>query len=127
VTRPPNLKSPHTSFKPKTLEDEKIIEDFKKLAAQDGIKLYDLYIEAFQLLFKAHHWPPGNPQLTLQSSLEKRVSLGKCTAKNCTFQAVIVGTNLIAKKEHRFCKKHFAELPQRHDAKLWKWKDSEKK
>lgn len=122
MTRSPDPKSKNTAFKPKTTEDFRIIEDFKRLAIQDGIELHDLYVEAFHLIFNVHHWPPGNPQLTLERCQQtKIVSLGKCGISKCPFKAITIGLNLLSKKEHRFCKKHYETLPQRHDPKVWKF------
>ena len=122
MTGTPNVKSKNTSFKPKTPEDEKIIRDFKRLANQDGIPIHDLYVEAFQLLFRVHHWPPGNPQLTLESSLQtKIVSLGRCEFAKCRNQAVRIGIYLPKNKEYKLCPDHM-KVGQK-DPKQWRLKE----
>lgn len=116
-----NSKSKRIVFIPLTLEEEQISDDVKKLAIQDGLQVHDLMLEAIKLLFKVHHWPPGNPQLTLQNySLGKQNFLGKCSLANCSNNAIIEAVNVQTKKEYKFCKKHFTGLPSRHDPKVWR-------
>ena len=118
-----NSKSKRIVFIPNSLEEEQISDDFKKLCLQDEISTRKLLLEAFTLVFKVHHWPPGNPQLTLEKSLEeKKTSLGKCSLANCTYKAIISGANLVTKKEYVFCKKHYSTLPHRYDSKIWQFK-----
>ena len=95
-------------FKAKTIDDEKVVEDFKKLCNQDGLQIYNLMFEAIQLVFKVHHWPPGNPQLTLQTFAtgKREIDLGKCGYANCSAKAVTTGTYLPNKKEYKLCEKH---------------------
>ena len=45
--------------------ERKIIGDLKQLANQDSVELTDLVMEGIIHMFKAHNWPPGNPQLQL--------------------------------------------------------------
>lgn len=125
MTRNPDINSKldRLTFIPVTYEDKLKAKDFKKLCNQDGLQVHDLMLEAIDLVFKAHHWPPGNPQLTLQNyQVQQQRSLGKCSIENCETNAFIVGFNLQTRKELRFCKKHFDALPLRFDVKLWKWK-----
>jgi hypothetical protein len=110
-------------FIPRSLEEKAIADDFKRLCLQDEISTQTLMLEAIQLLFKTHHWPPGNPQLTLANyNQTKIIGLGKCSIANCIQKAIISGINLTTKKEYYFCKKHYSTLPNRHDSKTWKFK-----
>jgi hypothetical protein len=49
----------------KNESERRLIGDLKQLARQDGVELSELVFEGLLLMFKAHHWPPGNPQLQL--------------------------------------------------------------
>lgn len=123
--RPPdvNSKSKRIVFIPRSLEEEAISDDFKRLCLQDEISTQTLMLEAIQLVFKIHHWPPGNPQLTLSNYNQTKIlSLGKCSIANCFHKAIISGINLLTKKEYVFCKKHYTTLPNRHDSKIWRFK-----
>jgi hypothetical protein len=53
------------SIKARNETEHQLIGDLKRLSRQDDIELADLVFEGLQYLFKAHHWPPGNPQLQL--------------------------------------------------------------
>jgi hypothetical protein len=120
-----NSKSKRIVYIPDSIEEEQISDDFKKLCLQDEITTKQLMLEAIQLLFKVHHWPPGNPQLTLVNYQQSKLaSLGKCGIANCTYKAVAIGVNQLTKKEFRFCKKHFSTLPSRYDPKVWQFKDA---
>jgi hypothetical protein len=110
------------NFKPKTIEEGQITDDFKRLCNQDGVEIHDLMIEAIQLVFRVHHWPPGNPQLTLVNYKQgKLLSLGKCGFANCMFKAVAVGVFLPKEKEYKLCMKHFKQA--QNDSKNWQIKD----
>jgi hypothetical protein len=120
--RQPDLKSQtkRIVFIPRTIEDEKTSEDFKKLCIQDGIQTYDLILEAIRLVFKVHHWPPGNPQLTLQACANGKptVQLGKCGYANCKYKAVVGGALYLPnKKEYKLCEKHAKQA--KADSKNW--------
>lgn len=108
--RHPELKSKTKilTFIPTSEEDIQLAEDFRRLCNQDGLKAHDLMLEAFGLVFRVHHWPPGNPQLTLQTCLEKKtVSSGKCGFKDC--DRLSVGVGLFVPKNQIFglCGGHF--------------------
>ena len=109
-------------FIPLTIEDEKTSEDFKRLCRQDGLHVHDLMLEAIQLVFKKHNFPPGNPQLTLQNYTEKKVSLGKCGYANCNFKAVGSGVYLSTNREYKLCMKHFSQA--KNDRANWEFKES---
>ena len=49
----------------KNESERRLIGDLKQLARQDGVELSELVFEGILLMFEAHHWPPGNPQLQL--------------------------------------------------------------
>jgi hypothetical protein len=131
MTRQPDIKSTtkRLTYIPVTIEEEKKSDDFKSLCIQDGLKARDLLNEAIDLVFKAHHWPPGNPQLTLQTFASGKpviVSLGKCSLTNCNQKAIIAGVEVRTKKEYKLCKKHYTSLPLRHDPKVWQFKEEQK-
>ncbi|MGD0071364.1 MAG: hypothetical protein ABSB71_07810 [Candidatus Bathyarchaeia archaeon] len=120
-----NSKLKYATFKAKNIEDEGIIRNLKKLAIQDDLEIGDLLREAIRLLFVQHHLDQGgNPQTTLVNyDQTKLTSLGKCSINSCKLKAAVAGINLLSKKEHRFCKKHYETLPQRHDSKVWQFKE----
>ena len=45
--------------------ERRIIGELKQLANKDEVEIADLIFEGIELMFKIHHWPPGNPQLQL--------------------------------------------------------------
>ena len=67
MTRQPDIKSKsdRAVYSPSSIEGKQKVRDLKALCIQDGVTANDLLDEALNLLFKVHHWPPGNPQLTL--------------------------------------------------------------
>lgn len=121
----PNSKSKRITFSPNSktrVEDELISEDFKKLCLQDGISEHDLAKECFLLGFIVHHWPPGNPQLTLETSLvpkKKSVISEKCQGKKCSQDAAIILTKLATGKDLKLCRNCFSNIPMRYDRKIW--------
>lgn len=121
----PNSQLKRLVYIPLNEEEKTKSANFKKLCNQDGIQIHDLLNEAIDLVFKVHHWPPGNPQLTLQHSVELRkvISLGKCESANCGLPATYLLVHLLSKKEHRFCSKHFCLVPMRFDSKIWQIKE----
>lgn len=116
-----NSKTKRVVFIPLTIEEEIISDNFKKLCRQDGLKVHDLMLEAIQLLFKKHNFPPGNPQLTLQNfSQGKQVLLGKCGYANCSCKAVVEGAVYLPNnKEYKLCMKHFGLV--QNDLKNWRF------
>ncbi|MDR2203701.1 MAG: hypothetical protein LBE76_05330 [Nitrososphaerota archaeon] len=40
--------------------ERRIIGELKQLALQDQVEIADLIFEGIDLMFKTHHWPPGN-------------------------------------------------------------------
>ena len=78
MTRKPNVKSGDGfSVKARDEYEKKMIQDLKKLSVQDDVELSELIFEGIIAVFKAHHWPPGNPQRTLEDSLKPKVK-GTC-------------------------------------------------
>ena len=120
MPRQPDLKNKTNRlvYVPSDCSENKLAMDAKALCIQDGITIRDLLSEALTLVFKVHHWPPGNPQLTLQTSLElsEKVRV-RC---KCGSLAVKHGVFISSGKEFDFCVKCFSVLPQRHDPKVWK-------
>jgi hypothetical protein len=107
------------SVKARNEVEHQLIGDLKRLACQDGLELADLIFEGIQHLFKAHHWPPGNPQtqLTPYQQTELSAVVEKC---KCGRFAVIWAICLVTKEEHHFCQTCFSGVPLRFDAKVWK-------
>jgi hypothetical protein len=97
--------------------EKKSIGNLKQLAVQDGVNVADLIFEAIDLVFKVHHWPPGNPQLQLSNFQQGKLP----TVENCKCgREVAVWTlNLQTKTEYKFCSKCFAKVPMRYDQKTW--------
>ncbi|MDR2699301.1 MAG: hypothetical protein LBC12_00510 [Nitrososphaerota archaeon] len=117
----PNVKD-NMHFRAEDENDEKMFSDFKKLAVQDGVKLIELQREGIRAVFKAHHWPPGNPQLQLsvfQTALPVVGVVEKC---KCGRSAVVWATDLRGptKGEYCFCQQCFSKVPLRFDPKIWK-------
>lgn len=122
MTRQPNINSKlkYLSFRAKTIEDFKKVDDFKTLCNQDRLEIYELMNEAIDLVFKVHHWPPGNPQ-TLLLEQDKVVRVEKC---KCGLQATAFGVQVLSGEEFKFCAKCFRGVPQRHDIKVWRFSNS---
>jgi hypothetical protein len=116
-------------FKAKSIADQGIIYNLKKLSLQDDIELNDLLREAIQLVFLKHHLDlGGNPQLTLVNFHQAPlIRLGKCDINGCHSNAIHVGLNLKTKKEQKFCDKCFRNVHNRYDPKFWKWNKEEPK
>ncbi|MCL2359020.1 MAG: hypothetical protein LBH74_06225 [Nitrososphaerota archaeon] len=98
--------------------ERQIIGDLKQLANQDGVELTDLVFEAITLMFRTHHWPPGNPQTQLTPYQQPTHPIvEKC---KCGRPAIIWTTHIISKKNYCFCQPCFNKVPLRYDPKLWK-------
>ena len=121
MARSPETKAKRLVFVPISLEDEKMSMDAKTLCIQDGITIRDFLSECIELGFKVHHWPPGNPQLTLETC-QKRLAVEKC---RCGRQATIFGVHVLSGKEVKFCSKCFSVVSQRHDSKIWRFSNSD--
>jgi hypothetical protein len=116
-----NSKLKALAFRAKTIEDFQKVDDFKTLCIQDGLEIYDLMSEAIDLVFKKHHWPPGNPQLLLERFQEGApVMVPNC---KCGRPSVTHGVHLSSNREFDYCKKCFSEVPQRYDGKIWRFTD----
>jgi hypothetical protein len=125
VPRQPDLKnkSNRLVYVPLDTSEIKLSHDVKALCVQDGITIRDFLSEAITLAFKVHHWPPGNPQLTLECSLQKTLVRAKC---KCGKEAVSHGLHISSQKEVDVCKKCFSEIIGRYDKKLWNWTNETK-
>lgn len=100
--------------------EKKVIHDLKTLAFQDGVEISDLIFEGIEYMFKVHHWPPGNPQLTLETSLLPKQQLTPHC--KCGKVAVRHGVHVASGIERFFCAKCFSEVPGRYDVKVWQLK-----
>jgi hypothetical protein len=118
VARLPESKAKRIVFVPVSLEDEKMAVDFKTLCQQDGVTIHDLMSEALSLVFKVHHWPPGNPQLTLSNYQVKLSASMKCGFSGCKGEAVGSGVFLPKNKEYQLCPLHFAAA--KNSSKVWR-------
>lgn len=126
MARHPDAKAKETiSFKARSEAEKQLIGDFKKLCLQDSIDQIDLFAEALSLVFKVHHWPPGNPQLTLSNYQVKPLALGKCGYVACKDNAVSVGVYLPQQKEYSLCKLH--KLLAVNTPKVWQLQTRETK
>ena len=123
MTRQPDIKNKNDrlTYVPVDLSEKKLAQDAKALCVQDGITIRDFLSECIELGFKVHHWPPGNPQLTLPRFQESLVEQPKCA---CGKPAVKFAVHLASKKESGFCAKCFSGVPQRYDGKVWRVSDS---
>jgi len=123
VTRQADPKATgYFSIKARNETEHQLIGDLKRLSRQDGIELADLVFEGIQYLFKAHHWPPGNPQLQLSVFQQEKLPITETEKCKCRRPAVITATDLrgITKIEHYFCQTCFSNVPSRYDPKIWK-------
>lgn len=118
-----NTQNKYVRFEAKTIEDESMVKNVKKLSIQDQIPVNELMKEAIQLLFAKHHLDlGGNPQLTLLTfGNAPLIRLGKCSINSCHANAVYAGENLQTGESRKFCAKCFKNVPNRHDQKVWVW------
>ena len=108
MTRKPNPKSNEfLNMKARNESEKKLISDFKSLAVQDEKDQIDLFAEAVNLVFKAHNWPPGNPQLTLTNYHVKAEAKVLCGYVGCKREAAGEGTYLPSKRVLPLCCFHF--------------------
>ena len=80
MPRQPDIKNKTNRlvFIPISKDDERISIEFKSLCNQDDVTIHDLLMEGIEYIFKVHHWPPGNPQLTLTNYQMKPAATSKC-------------------------------------------------
>ena len=119
MTRQPEIKNKTNRlvFIPLSKEDEKLACDFKTLCNQDGITIHDLLMEGIEQVFKIHHWPPGNPQLTLSNYHVKPLVSICCGFSGCRNKAVGKGVYLPKQQEFKLCGLHFASA--KNASKVW--------
>jgi hypothetical protein len=122
VTRQADPKATgYFSIKARNESEHQLIGDLKRLARQDNINLADLVFEGLQHLFKAHKWPPINPQQQLSVFQQEKlaITIEKC---KCGHPAIITATDLrgITQIERHFCQTCFSNVPSKYDTKLWK-------
>jgi len=112
----PNAKLKRLIFIPKTPEEEQLSQNFKKLSIQDNLEVHDLLLEAISLVFKQHHYPPGNPQLRLDMLLNASnphsIINHHCGFKGCREKAVVTALFVNNGKTYALCQRHFAEAKQ---------------
>lgn len=109
------------SVKARGESEKKVIADLKKLANQDGIDVVDLFFESVDLLFKVHHWPPGNPQQQIIRFTQEKIEPAfKCC--KCGRAASKSGYHIPSKKNLDYCDSCFKEVPMRYDGKVWVFK-----
>lgn len=126
MPRQPDIKNKNDRlvYVPASLSEKKLSQDAKALCIQDGITIRDLISEALELAFKVHHWPPGNPQLTLTNyQLKAAASRSKCGFSGCKSEGVATGVFLPNNKEYSLCTRHFATA--KNSDKVWKVKNLE--
>ena len=132
MTRKPEIKnkSNRLVYVPSDPSEVKLACDAKALCLQDGITIKDLLSEALVLVFKVHHWPPGNPQLTLCNYQVKPLDVGVCGYSGCSNRAVGEGLYLPKNQEFRLCRLHFDGAKNScrvwSDLKSWKTLEDEK-
>jgi hypothetical protein len=121
MTRQPDIKSKsdRAVYSPSSIEGKQKVRDLKTLCIQDGVTANDLLDEALNLLFKVHHWPPGNPQLTLSNyQMKISASVSKCGFSGCKNAAVASGVYLPQQKNYQLCNRHLAEA--KNNGKIWR-------
>jgi hypothetical protein len=123
MPRQPDIKNKTNRlvFIPLSKDDERISTEFKALCNQDGVTIHDLLMEGIEHIFKVHHWPPGNPQLTLTNYQMKPSATSKCGFSGCKGEAVASGVFLPKNKEYRLCSRHLAEA--KNSRKVWELKN----
>jgi len=98
--------------------EQQLISDLKRLAMQDEVDLSDLVFEGILLMFTAHHWPPGNPQIQLCVFQNEQKPTVNQTCK-CGRPAKIWTTYIPENRQLYLCEKCYTKLPLRHDPKLY--------
>ncbi|MDR2719478.1 MAG: hypothetical protein LBC03_01560 [Nitrososphaerota archaeon] len=123
MTRQADPKSTgYFSIKARNETEQQLIGDLKRLSRQDDIDLADLVFEGIQHMLKAHHWPPGNPQLQLAVFQQEKLPITETEKCKCGRPAIVYATDLrgITKIEQYFCQNCFSNVPCRYDPKIWK-------
>jgi hypothetical protein len=92
--------------------ERQLIGELKQLARQDDVELADLIFEGVLLMFKAHHWPPGNPQLQL-SVFQQENSVTNNNSCTCGRPIDVTYGFWTDKKPRKSCKYCFNKIPQR--------------
>ena len=123
MTRKPEIQNKNNRlvYVPSDVHENKLAVDVKALCIQDGITIRDFLSEAILLAFKVHHWPPGNPQLTLSNYNVKAdvVSVGCCGYVGCKNRAVGSGLYLPQNREVKLCRLHLDSA--RNTVNVWKF------
>jgi hypothetical protein len=121
MTRQPDIKNTTNRlvYVPTDQSENKLAMDVKALCIQDGITIRDFLSEAILLAFKVHHWPPGNPQLTLSNYQVKPSTLSHCGYNGCHNKAVGQGVYLPQNREVKLCKLHLDSA--RNTVNVWKF------
>ena len=119
MTRQPDLKNKlnRLVYIPSDVAENKLSMDVKALCIQDGITIRDFLSEAILLAFKVHHWPPGNPQLTLSNYHVKSLDKGCCGFSGCKNKAVGSGVYLPKNQVFKLCRLHLESA--RNSCKVW--------
>ena len=101
--------------------ERRIISELKQLALQDQVELADLIFEGIDLMFKTHHWPPGNPQLQLtifqNETPQVKSKYGIC---NCGQIPEVRYRSNLDRKNYNICKQCFKTLRSRE---IESWSD----
>ena len=122
MTRQPDLKNKlnRLVYIPSDVAENKLSMDVKALCIQDGITIRDFLSEAILLAFKVHHWPPGNPQLTLSNYHVKPLDMGCCGYSHCNNKAVGSGLYLPKHQMFKLCQLHLESAM--NASKVWSFK-----
>lgn len=107
--------------------ERQIIGDLKRLANQDEVELADLIFEGIALMFQAHHFPPGNPQLQL-TVFQKEQPQPIIDNNTCACgRPVDVTYGLCEDKNHyKACKYCYNKIPK-HKIRYYRLKKDERK
>jgi len=105
--------------------ERQIIGDLKRLAVQDEIELADLIFEGITLMFQAHHFPPGNPQLQLTAFQKEQPKIDNNLCA-CGRPIEVTYGLWESKTPHKACKLCYNKLP-RHKIQYYRLKKDEHK
>ena len=118
MTRPPNPKSKtHTIIVRANDEIEvSLINYLKEVCARDGLEYRKEILKLIEVDWKARHPPPGNPQIMLFQSIEKKKVHEVVVCEVCGEHAVYRCTTIFSINSVKMlCQSHTVQFERRRE------------